>query len=474
MVTVTEIFGDGWCYGMTEDGKMGVFPEGFISYVNDNIDQLDIACAVDNNSFSTTTNYNERIYNDIKETPSTSTFDEEPAPDYYDLFPEFKSVSSDLTESSKNMNNLDVLNVKPYAITLYPFNAQFPNELNFDAKEVVHLIKHIDSEWMEGTIDNRKGIFPISYVNIIVDCNETSSEQNLYTQETNNVQYDELIPGTEARVKYTFKAQMDGDLSVFEGDIVKVINMANSDWINVENHSGKIGLCPRSYLGLLSTESSDINTDILEDFVVIRHDDVASNRIEEQQPKKPTEPHRPAPPIPAPGRTPLQKDTAESIDISDDSNQHISIAANDNLELKRKRTDQRQNVISELVITEREYVRDLNLTVEIFNLYDPSQLVSLGVDVTTLFGNLLDIIHVAEELLDKILKAMKGCNEEMQTVGPCFTEMAEKLKGVYVKYCGNHEAALVLLKKVVIVYLYLFTYIFYILLFNFSMKIMKK
>ncbi|OAD59449.1 Dynamin-binding protein [Eufriesea mexicana] len=447
MITVTEIFGDGWCYGMTEDGKMGVFPEGFISYVNDSTEQLDIACTVDNNSFSTTTNHDERIHKDIKETPSTSFFVEEPAPNYYDLFPEFKPVSSDSTESLKNMSNSNALNVKPYAITLYPFNAQFPNELNFDAKEVVHLIKHIDSEWMEGTIDNRKGIFPISYVNIIVDCNEINSEQNLYTQETNNVQYDELMPGTEARVKYTFKAQMDGDLSIFEGEIVKVINMANSDWINVENHSGKVGLCPRSYLGLLSTESFDINTDILEDFVVIRHDEVTSNRLEEQKPKRLSEPHRPAPPIPAPGRTPLQKNTTESNKISDDVNQHISITDNDNLELKQKRTDQRQNVISELVLTEKEYVRDLNLTYEIFNLYDPSQLVSLGVDVTTLFGNLLDIIHVAEELLDKILKAMKGCDEEMQTVGPCFMEMAEKLKGVYVKYCGNHEAALVLLKK---------------------------
>ena len=28
-----------------------------------------------------------------------------------------------------------------------------------------------------------------------------------------------------------------------------------------------------------------------------------------------------------------------------------------------------------------------------------------------------------------------------------FIKMAEKLKNVYVKYCGNHEAALALLKK---------------------------
>ncbi|KAK9293746.1 hypothetical protein QLX08_011401 [Tetragonisca angustula] len=445
IVTVTEILGDGWCYGTTENGKVGMFPEGFISYINDSTDQLDTMSVSENSSSSI--NYNERIYRNIEETPSTSSTVEEPAPNYYDLFPEFKPVPSKVTGDSKNISNLNTLDVKPYAITLYPFSAQFPNELNFGAGEVVHLIKHVDSEWLEGTIDNQKGIFPMSYVDIIVDCDGTNNEQNSYNEETNSVQYDELMPGTRAKVEYTFRAQMDGDLTVFENDIVKVVNMANSDWVNVENHSGKVGLCPRGYLSSLVTESSDTSMNILEDFVIIQHNEVISfERTEEQKSKRLSKPHRPVPPVPAPGSTPLQKNATESKQISNNTKQ-ISVTDNDNLEIKQKRADQRQNVISELVLTEKEYVRDLKLTYETFNLHNASQLESLGIDVTTLFGNLFDVIQVAEELLDMILKAMKGCDEELQTVGPCFTRMAEKLKSVYVKYCGNHEAALVLLKK---------------------------
>lgn len=460
-----------------------MFPEDFISYINDNVDQLDIASAADNSS---SINYNESIYRNI-EIPSTSISVEEPAPNYYDLFPEFKAISSNVTESLKNTSNLNAVDVKPYAITLYPFNSQFPNELSFEAEEVVHLIKHIDSEWIQGTKDNQNGIFPISYVNIIVDCNETNNEQNLCNQEVNIVQYNELMPGTEAKVEYTFKAQMDGDLNIFEGDTVKVINMANSDWVNVEDHFGKIGLCPRSYLSPLSTESSDVSTDIFEDFVIIPYEEGVPKKTDEQKSKRLSEPHRPAPPVPAPGRTPLQKNMIENIDISSNINQQINIADNDNLEIKQKRADQRQNVISELVLTEKEYVRDLKLTYETFNLYNPNQLESLGIDVIILFGNLYDVIQVAEELLDMILKAMKGCDEELQTIGPCFIEMNEKLKGVYVKYCGNHEAALGLLKKVIIFFnkpifnkLYFFMYFLYIYFYiyisfyNFSMKIMKK
>ena len=39
---------------------------------------------------------------------------------------------------------------------------------------MVYLRKYVDSEWLEGDIDGSVGIFPISYVNIVVDCVDTS------------------------------------------------------------------------------------------------------------------------------------------------------------------------------------------------------------------------------------------------------------------------------------------------------------
>ncbi|XP_033338470.2 rho guanine nucleotide exchange factor 38 isoform X1 [Megalopta genalis] len=451
MVTVTEVLDDGWCHGITDTGKEGIFPEAFVTYISGDTDQLDATSVVNKNYFPATVAHDIREYQNLDDTVTQPCF-EEPAPNYYDLFPQYKSTASNSEESIENNSSFNALDVRPYAITLYPFNAQFPNELSFEAGEVVHLIKHIDSEWMEGTLDNHKGIFPISYVNIIVDCTDTPNDQNFYEQDVGihgiGTEYNALESGTQANVEYTFKAQMDGDLSVTEGDTVTVIDMANADWVNVKNVHGKIGLCPRGYLSALHTEPLDIEQDILEDFVVIRHTEVTPEKAEEQKSKRLSEPHRPAPPVPAPGSIPLQKNMVENKEPSFiNINQEMDIATNNNVDIDRKRADQRQNVISELVITEKEYVRDLKLTYETFNLYNPSSLESLGIDVPTLFGNIFEVIQVAEELLDMILKAMKGCDEEQQTVGPCFTKMAEKLKNVYVKYCGNHEAALILLKK---------------------------
>ncbi|XP_046826765.1 dynamin-binding protein-like isoform X1 [Vespa crabro] len=443
VVTVIEVLDDGWCRGITEDGRNGIFPEGFISYMNDETsDQTDTCVSRENVLPSSLYNINS-VENNVSNSYSVQSYKEEdPAPSYYDLFPQFSTSKEKVSEDNNRDDNANSFDVKPYAITLYPFNAQFPNELNFGVGEIVHLIKHVDSEWMEGSIDDNKGIFPISYVNIVVDCPEMKAKEEILNKEDNSTEYTLLEPGTMAKVEYTFKAQMDGDLNITEGDIVTIISMANENWINVKNVNGEIGLCPRGYLSSspISEPNTDSTMDLLEDFVVLRDDKPSSLTDEEYKPKRLSEPHRPAPPVPAPGRMPLQNSNK---DLTFDN----ACASEISIDINEKKADQRQNVISELVLTEKEYVRDLTLTYETFNLSNPDFLKAKGIDVDVLFGNILEIIQVAEELLHEILRAMKGCDEQLQQIGTCFTKMASKLRVVYVKYCGNHEAALALLKK---------------------------
>jgi hypothetical protein len=60
----------------------------------------------------------------------------------------------------------------------------------------------------------------------------------------------------------------------------------------------------------------------------------------------------------------------------------------------------------------------------------------------------VQVLNVAEDLLDKLQLAMKGKSEDEQCVGPCFVELADQMKYVYGEYCMNHNNALVLLEKV--------------------------
>lgn len=444
IITVIEIVEDGWCLGVTEDNRKGTFPEAFVTYIeNDSIDETDeINITPTREPLPQSVQNGGHIYKDFGETSNASYSIDEPAPNYFDLFPEHESQNSQsLPEVEPRASNYidenpNPLGVEPYAITLYPFNAQFPNELSFESGEVVNLIKYIDSEWAEGLINSLKGIFPVSYVNIIVDC-EKKKEEEIFTEEkldTFPKQENVFEPEMSAKVEYTFKAQMDGDLSIEEGDIVKIVEVVNVDWIIVKNKDGQIGSCPSSYLNPLLEHATELFSDAVEDFVVIRSHEIDEAAGESKEVKRLSQPHRPAPPAPAPGRIPIQKQT----NIPDD----------DVVSEKQKKADKRQNVISELVLTEKEFVRDLKVTYETFNLHNPSFLESRGIDVSTLFGNIEEVTRVAEELLDLMLKSMKGCDEEKQTIGPCFVEMADKMQNAYVKYCTNHEAAQVLLQKV--------------------------
>lgn len=440
IITVIELVEDGWCLGVTNDGQKGTFPEAFVTYIDDSnsfdeTDEININPTLD--PLPQSIQNGAHIYKDFGESSANSFSMNEPAPNYFDLFPEnIPQNTESLSESQSASNCVDEnpnpLGVEPYAITLYPFNAQFPNELSFESGEVVNLIKYIDSEWVEGVIDSVKGIFPVSYVNVIVDCikmkeQETNAEDDTFPRQENIFE-----PEMSARVEYTFKAQMDGDLSIEEGDHVRIVEVVNADWIIVRSKEGKIGSCPSSYLTPLIESTSEGFGENFEDFVVIRNHEIDDVTEESKEVKRLSLPHRPAPPAPAPGRVPIQKSNIPDDDVVTE---------------KEKRADKRQNVISELVLTEKEYVRDLKVTYETFNLHNPSFLESRGIDVSTLFGNIEDVTRVAEELLDLILRSMKDCEEEMQTVGPCFVEMAEKMQNAYVKYCTNHEAAQVLLQK---------------------------
>jgi hypothetical protein len=77
---------------------------------------------------------------------------------------------------------------------------------------------------------------------------------------------------------------------------------------------------------------------------------------------------------------------------------------------RKKNAEQRQNVIAELVLTEKEYVRDLKITYETFNLHNPRILEARGIDVKVVFGNMLEVCV-------KFLKAV-SISSFLSIVGP--------------------------------------------------------
>ncbi|XP_031637025.1 uncharacterized protein LOC116349628 [Contarinia nasturtii] len=66
-------------------------------------------------------------------------------------------------------DNIQSLNIKPVegqARAKFNFQAQSPIELSLNKGELIILTRQVDDNWFEGRIANRKGIFPVSYVDV--------------------------------------------------------------------------------------------------------------------------------------------------------------------------------------------------------------------------------------------------------------------------------------------------------------------
>ena len=173
--------------------------------------------------------------------------------------------------------------VTPYGKTLFPFIAENPNELTFFDNEIVVLIRYVDDQWMEGEINGQRGIFPINYIDIIVDCARGSEPQNGTAAPPLSLLSAPVGPGSGSaaglgsvspgpappdtpglypeeygedmygRVLFDFTAESDRDLDMIEGDTVTVLRKLNEHWFEARHDNGKIGLCPVTFVELITS-----------------------------------------------------------------------------------------------------------------------------------------------------------------------------------------------------------------------------
>ncbi|XP_040419618.1 dynamin-binding protein isoform X2 [Cygnus olor] len=99
--------------------------------------------------------------------------------------------------------------------------------------------------------------------------------------------------------------------------------------------------------------------------------------------------------------------------------------------------EKRSKVIEELLQTERDYIRDLEMCVE--RIMVPLQQAQMqSVDFEGLFGNIQVVISFSKQLLSTL--------EASDAIGPVFLAQRAELESVYRVYCQNHDEAIALLE----------------------------
>ncbi|NXH68007.1 DNMBP protein, partial [Hydrobates tethys] len=104
---------------------------------------------------------------------------------------------------------------------------------------------------------------------------------------------------------------------------------------------------------------------------------------------------------------------------------------------EQRMLEKRSKVIEELLQTERDYIRDLEMCVE--RIMTPLQQAQMhNIDFEGLFGNIHMVISFSKQLLSTL--------ESSDAIGPVFLAQRAQLESVYKVYCQNHDEAIALLE----------------------------
>uniref|UniRef100_A0A8D2CVV7 Dynamin-binding protein n=1 Tax=Sciurus vulgaris TaxID=55149 RepID=A0A8D2CVV7_SCIVU len=104
---------------------------------------------------------------------------------------------------------------------------------------------------------------------------------------------------------------------------------------------------------------------------------------------------------------------------------------------EQRMMEKRAKVVEELLQTERDYIRDLEMCIE--RIMIPLQQAQVpNIDFEGLFGNMPMVIKVSKQLLAAL--------EISDAVGPVFLDHRDELEGTYRVYCQNHDEAISLLE----------------------------
>lgn len=149
----------------------------------------------------------------------------------------------------------------PYAIAVYPFVGETTAELSFREGDVIYLHSWVSPEWIEGEMNDITGIFPSSFVQIQVELpqefQEPSSSEaewvmrngfdDVVTKQTNGSSFS---VGDNAVAIYSFTTNTDGDLSFEVGDLITIERIIDDEWVEGRKDGTDVGLCPAVFLQL--------------------------------------------------------------------------------------------------------------------------------------------------------------------------------------------------------------------------------
>ncbi|XP_062942759.1 vinexin isoform X1 [Cynocephalus volans] len=122
----------------------------------------------------------------------------------------------------------------------FDFQAQSPKELTLQKGDIVYIHKEVDKNWLEGEHHGRLGIFPANYVEVL-PADEIPKPIKPPTYQ--------VLEYGEAVAQYTFKGDLEVELSFRKGERICLIRKVNENWYEGRiSGTGRQGIFPASYV----------------------------------------------------------------------------------------------------------------------------------------------------------------------------------------------------------------------------------
>ncbi|XP_066488334.1 SH3 domain-containing protein 19 isoform X2 [Tiliqua scincoides] len=131
----------------------------------------------------------------------------------------------------------------PYAIVLHDFLAEHSDDLDLRSGETVYLLEKIDDEWYRGKCKNCTGIFPASFVKVIVDIPGEGNTKKVHLSSPN-------IIGPRCVARFEYIGDQKDELSFSEGEIITLKEYVNEEWAKGELRSNS-GIFPLNFVEII-------------------------------------------------------------------------------------------------------------------------------------------------------------------------------------------------------------------------------
>jgi hypothetical protein len=132
---------------------------------------------------------------------------------------------------------------------LYKFVAERADDLSIEENIIINVLRD-EGEWLFGFQENdKRGYFPRNHVEILIEKKSIDEPKKVIVEEKNFI--------CKALAIYDYQAQASDELTIKEGEYLKVISKDEDEWWISENDKEEKGLVPRTYLEEIFDTESD-------------------------------------------------------------------------------------------------------------------------------------------------------------------------------------------------------------------------